>query len=1723
MRKYSKEEEAWKNPIVAPPRVLMLTLNYLLSEILPLERSLGTGKPLEINRVRGFLFDRLRMMAKDIQHQNYQYGGRLDAFVMQMLEHMVRTLILLAYESSFDDVFRVSQRKDHEEKGITGILTLLLELYLDARERSRPGFVLVSPCEAEFRAYKILLSLDTLRLADNRQILSTEIAALPSPILRSEPVKFALACVSVFLSGNSARFFSLFKSCPDHLNAAILMRVVPHMQQAGLRSAAGAQPKRAPAADGSTDADGEGLPWRYLESACAIPDAKAARKFAERYDLPVSGPHNDLRIVLRKDMTFFEDKRLLEFSEFDPQFLKAVPAKKRTVMVTGGPAGTWAQRNQAQAAFPPRDSLVAPSSRAGVFATDLSTKLPTAPKPIIITRPVTNSNVEKPQTPVVSVPSSSSGGGAKPPKSASLQPATIVSLFGQQPIVPSAPQRPAPPSPPPSFHPAPLVVGQQSGLFVSQLQSAPPPVQPAVPTHFMTDARTVQQPPFSLPPPFPPSLPVETVSISRSETEAAPAAPPSVRPTRTREWARDLRDKVLRDASAAVDALGALALSVRDVEQMSVSVGDELKYKYVRFVPAVVRADANRHILTVEHLASAVRDINIADAEGADVAESEAAAAESIERVAAMGANAPAQQLLLADRMKEGTDSGSGRERARLSPAASLVAASAYLASHVKPWLAAARVALRAAEKSADADTRAKASRADASRSAEAARAAAEHAKTSHATDCAMKVSRVLRFLAFSAWRRTAHYETNSSTSISTTLRNLPTVAPLFSSSTKRARGGLPGFSLGTLRVSLPAQTPVSPVLARAVAATLVDLDGDTKSNSGALPSSARELLARIAIETEDASTIEASVLAAAAPLDVARLVAPGLAAGARSRSGAQAGSAMRAPALFWKAHVSLQCASENGENVPVAAAAAESWLATKLSNRSQVAADGRPPSPPPSLKRPRAVNEAAAATSASTPPTVLASFAKIFLDPAALAAPRDRERGQQENGADDDYFDDAGDDAPPLRLVIFIGTSKGLCTPSVQSLSGTQSLFFIVHCAVAGVAERGLVREGALGARWSAVRARLGAHLVPLAPDGGISLVILLVLHDAAEWSSADGDAQLEWVYGEGSSGGAGARGLIERGAIDGDGLNVIASLSATRARAFCDAAATALRLDALPHSVVRASAVSLLNPLCAAVPPSAHVGDGARALAWTFSVGGAFLGGVVGAETGGISRALRASSRDGDGGVGPAYTSSSALAAAVRWAAAAADPQPRTARVDSSALMTAVTGAALAGVGADAPPARALAALAAAATAAALILTPPPPARAPTAVVWPFPGASKMLGADETCEDESAIGLALQSLFAAASTAAADDEAAEPPASIPLLSGGLAAIVADAYAAASIIIRVADSVYAAHGASEIQQPFAPVGPGEDVARSISEAHFALGDCPTADAFALAAAHAVWPFSLQCILRPRSRAAALVAVRVDAALRAWALAAATLVRADLAARMPLTPTPCAPWSAMLRPLFFACAEVAADAVRDLPSPTLPPALIARALAAAAAAAATTPAPSVTHPAAALDVGALTFELNFAATAVARIRAGSFDQTTASRNTTAWQPTPVDEATAQREPAHDSTAKELFSVLAARVASERDAANAFLAELATAATEGERGDTHITQSSFDAVSILAKPLGLEATPSDDMRDGVHEESDIWALLADAKALVAGAKEEHARLNEMLAFANEGLL
>ena len=102
-------------------------------------------------------------------------------------------------------------------------------------------------------------------------------------------------------------------------------------------------------------------------------------------------------------------------------------------------------------------------------------------------------------------------------------------------------------------------------------------------------------------------------------------------------------------------------------------------------------------------------------------------------------------------------------------------------------------------------------------------------------------------------------------------------------------------------------------------------------------------------------------------------------------------------------------------------------------------------------------------------------------------------------------------------------------------------------------------------------------------------------------------------------------------------------------------------------------------------------------------------------------------------------------------------------------------------------------------------------------------------------------------------------------------------------------------------------------------------------------------------------------------------------------------------------------------------------------------------------------------------------------------------------------------------------MLAARVASERDAANAFLAELATAATEGERGDTHITQSSFDAVSILAKPLGLEATLSDDMRDGVHEDSDIWALLADAKALVAGAMEEHARLNEMLAFANEGLL
>jgi hypothetical protein len=296
------------------------------------------------------------------------------------------------------------------------------------------------------------------------------------------------------------------------------------------------------------------------------------------------------------------------------------------------------------------------------------------------------------------------------------------------------------------------------------------------------------------------------------------------------------------------------------------------------------------------------------------------------------------------------------------------------------------------------------------------------------------------------------------------------------------------------------------------------------------------------------------------------------------------------------------------------------------------------------------------------------------------------------------------------------------------SSFAGAHAVLFCVHVRVR--ARNGVVE---IGGSWGAARARLGSSLLPLAPDGAVSLVVAALLHPAAAEGGGDSavvvgddDDEMadEW---EALASVSDLRGASGASAVAGpttqeaeEGVTASASACAEALRALLT---RRLRLATLPATVVCRHAVAVANPLIVADVAAQAVeatdggegqgggveegeGEGGTAGLGISLLAAASLAAAAVLDP--LSASSHSASDEGDADrsasasasastvrgrrltfarlaadrIGPGCVSELGLFAALAWAAAASDPQPRTVRVPLVGLLSSAVTTSLARV---------------------------------------------------------------------------------------------------------------------------------------------------------------------------------------------------------------------------------------------------------------------------------------------------------------------------------------------------------------------------------------------------------------------------------------------------------
>lgn len=219
--------------LVRPPPVLLKTMRYLESYVM--EKDLHSipdvrfdQKPSQIE-VYLFVWDRLRMIAKDFILQNYRYGGRNDRYCIECFENMARWHVMMEHQMHVNDEYRSVHSEQNSEQ-LNRYLKSLNEIYDDAASRldSNGKRLLLCPNESEFRAYYIFQQLD------NEGQVEAYIHSLSAEVLRSDEIQFALSVVAARRTDNYAKFFRLVREAV-YLESCSLFRYMGYMRILALR------------------------------------------------------------------------------------------------------------------------------------------------------------------------------------------------------------------------------------------------------------------------------------------------------------------------------------------------------------------------------------------------------------------------------------------------------------------------------------------------------------------------------------------------------------------------------------------------------------------------------------------------------------------------------------------------------------------------------------------------------------------------------------------------------------------------------------------------------------------------------------------------------------------------------------------------------------------------------------------------------------------------------------------------------------------------------------------------------------------------------------------------------------------------------------------------------------------------------------------------------------------------------------------------------------------------------------------------------------------------------------------------------------------------------------------------------------------------------------------------------------------------------------------------
>lgn len=190
-----------------PTAVLQRTMAYLLASV--------ADRP-ELDQSRNFwkswyefMWTRTRAIRKDVAQQRLCCPQ-----IVGVMERIARFHIFCAARLVDQPVDSFDPRINSEN--LTQCLQTLKEMYNDLYSTATSCETSVCPCEAEFRAYMLLMKL-------NDQSALNEVQMLPDHLLRSTEIRFAVAVHEAVTTTNYIRFFRLARMATC-LNACLMHR-----------------------------------------------------------------------------------------------------------------------------------------------------------------------------------------------------------------------------------------------------------------------------------------------------------------------------------------------------------------------------------------------------------------------------------------------------------------------------------------------------------------------------------------------------------------------------------------------------------------------------------------------------------------------------------------------------------------------------------------------------------------------------------------------------------------------------------------------------------------------------------------------------------------------------------------------------------------------------------------------------------------------------------------------------------------------------------------------------------------------------------------------------------------------------------------------------------------------------------------------------------------------------------------------------------------------------------------------------------------------------------------------------------------------------------------------------------------------------------------------------------------------------------------------------------